>query len=222
MKEFRDRNIEAESEAFDLYMQNVGLLEEVFLVNSEFDDQIQDEQASRVNSSFDGEKTERMVHGLKLKLRSNPVRTDNFRKRIQYIVDQGLKRVRKLELIDGTGELSDTEGRGRTAKKIKSLQCEKAIALSDLIYKLNKARNEDDLKACWEMASQIFRWNTKMSQTEPGEFLVCREKDPKDDSSTEQESCIFPPKWVNPTTIDQEALCGIDAQFSILEEIEDL
>ncbi|KAI3453470.1 hypothetical protein Pfo_010133 [Paulownia fortunei] len=222
LKEFKDGNIEAESEAFDRYMQNVGLLEEVFLVNSAPDDQIQDEQSSGVNSSSNGENTERMVHGLKLKLRSSLVRTDNFRKRIQFIVDQGLRKLGKLELTAGTVGLSDTEGRGRTAKKIKSLQGEREIALSDLNDKLNKARNEDDLKACWEMASQIFRWNTKLSQTEPGEFLVSRENDPKYDSSTEQQSCFSPPKWLSPATIDQEALCRIDAQFSSLEEIEDL
>ncbi|PQM38116.1 uncharacterized protein Pyn_13754 [Prunus yedoensis var. nudiflora] len=35
--------------------------------------------------------TKAMVSVLKLKLRSNPMRTNNFRKRIQYVVDEGLK-----------------------------------------------------------------------------------------------------------------------------------
>ncbi|PIN15075.1 hypothetical protein CDL12_12288 [Handroanthus impetiginosus] len=211
LKEFRDGKIKAESEAFDRYMQNVGLLEEVFLINSAPDDQIQDEPSS------DGENAEKMVHGLKLKLRSNPVRTDNLRKRIQYIVDQGLRKLGKVDLVDGTADLSDTEEPSRTAKKIKSSQGERAIALSDLSDKLNKARNEEDLKACWEMASQIFGWNAKTSQTDPGECLVPTEKEPNSVSS-----CFLPPKWVSPVTIDQEAVCRIDAQFSSLEDIEDL
>lgn len=222
LKEFKDGNVGAESEAFDRYMQNIGLLEEVFLMNSAADDQIPDGQSSGVNSRSDGEDTERMVDGLKLKLRSNSVRTDNFRKRIQYIVDQGLRKLGKPELIDGTGDLSDAEGLARTAKKIKTLQGDRAMALRDVSDKLNKARNEEDLKGCWEMASEIFRWNAKMSQIEPGEFLISREISAKYDASTEQESYLFPPKWVSPATIDQEALCRIDEQFSSLEEIEDL
>ncbi|XP_057773524.1 uncharacterized protein LOC130992793 [Salvia miltiorrhiza] len=197
LKEFRDGNIESESEAFDRYMQNVGLLEEVFRVSSEFDEQ----------------NNERMVHELKLKLRSNPATTDNLRKRIQYIVDQGLKKVGKPD------DASDTEGEGGTTKKIKSLQGEKATALVDLNDKLNKARNEDELKACWEMVSQVFQWNTKKSDEEAAGESACREND---DSSTKQESHFFPPKWVNPVTIDQQALCQIDAQFSSLEEVHNL
>ncbi|KAK6122245.1 hypothetical protein DH2020_044006 [Rehmannia glutinosa] len=142
LKEFKDGNIEVETQAFDRYIQNVSLLEEVFLVNSASDDHNQDEQSSGVNSSSaDGENTERMVHGLKLKLKSDPLRTANMRKRIQYIVDQGLRKLGKVELVDGTSDLSDTEGQGISAKKkIKSLQGEVAIALSDLNDKLNKAR----------------------------------------------------------------------------------
>lgn len=223
MKEFRDGNVEAESEAFDRYMQNVSLLEEVFWVTSDHKDQIQDEQSSREQLSSNGDNNiDKMVHDLKLKVRSNPATTENFRKRIQYIVDQGLKKLGKLEITEeGTDDVSDTEG-GKTIKRIKSLQSEKAIAVSDLNDKLNKARNEDDLKACWEMASKIFKWNTKKREAERGESS-CRENDVKDDSSfTKTESHSFPLKWVNPVTIEQEALCQIDAQFSTLEEIEDM
>ncbi|KAK4422982.1 hypothetical protein Salat_1880800 [Sesamum alatum] len=222
LKEFKDGNVEAESEAFDRYMQNVGLLEEVFLMNSAPDDQIQDGPSFGVNSRSDGEDTERTVHGLKLKLRSSSVRTDNFRKRIQYIVDQGLRKLGKPELIDGTGDLSDGEGMPRPAKKTKSLLGDRAMALRDVSDKLNKARNEEDLKGCWEMAAEIFRWDAKTSQIEPGEFPISKETDAKYDTSAGQESYLFPPQWVSPATIDQEALCRIDAQFSSLEEIEDL
>lgn len=222
MKEFRDVNVEAESEAFDRYLQNVGLLEEVFRVNSEFENQIEDEQSAGVQLSSDDDKTEGIVHALKLKLRSNTATTESFTKRIQRVVDEGLKKVKKLELVDEAEDVSDTEGQGRKTKKVKSLQSDKAIALSDLNDKLNKARNEDELKACWEMASQIFEWNTKKSETEPGESPSCRVKDMRDDSCTKRESHIFPPKWVNPVTIDEEALSRIDAQFSSLQEIEDL
>ncbi|XP_047977622.1 uncharacterized protein LOC125219637 [Salvia hispanica] len=194
LKEFRDENIEAESVTFDRYMQNVGLLEEVFRVISE-----SDEQSSSEKLSSNGDNNDTMVRHLKLKLRSNPATTDNLRKRIQHIVDQGLKKVRKL------GDVSDTEGEG-----------EKATALNDLIDKLNKSQNGDELKACREMASQVVPWNTKKSKAEAeGE----REND---DSCITQDSLFPTPKWVNQLTIDQEALCRIDAQFSSLEEVQDL
>lgn len=201
LKEFRDGNVEAESEAFDRYLQNVGLLEEVFQVKPEFDNQIEDEQCGGVKLSCDGDKSEGIVDALKLKLRSNTATSESFRKRIQCIVDAGLKKVRKLELVDEGDDVSDAQGQGRKTKKVM------AIALSELNDKLNKARNEEELKACWEMARQMieFEWNRKRSQTEPAES-----------------SLIFPPKWVNPVTIDEEALSRIDAQFSSLQEIEDL
>ncbi|XP_042022154.1 uncharacterized protein LOC121769419 [Salvia splendens] len=206
LKEFRDGNIEAESEAFDRYMQNVGLLEEVFQVNSEFN-----KQSSGEKFDSNGDNNERMVHDLKSKLRSNPATTDNLRKRIQHIVNQALKKVGKPD------DVSDIEGVGRTTKKIKSLQGEKATALTDLIDKLNRARNEDELKACWEMASQVFQWNAKKSEAEAAGDSP-RPSRENDDSYIH----FSPTKWVNPVTVDQQALCRIDAQFSSLEEVQDL
>ncbi|KAL3619417.1 hypothetical protein CASFOL_036987 [Castilleja foliolosa] len=208
LKEFKDGKIEAETETFDRYVRNVGLLEEVFLVKS-----ADDEQPSAVNSCSDGENNERVVQGLKLKLGSNMVRNDNLRKRI---MDQGLRKLGKTKLVDvGNSDLSDRLGRGITAnKRFKSLQGEVVIALIDLNDKLSKARNEDDLKACREMASEMFRWNsnTKTVLAEDDEAAISSQKFPKYDSY----------KWVSPSTIDQEVLCRIDAQFSSLEEIDDL
>lgn len=209
MKEFRDGNTEAETEAFDRYMQNIGLLEEVFRVNSALSDEIQNQQLIS-----DGQTTETMVQGLKLKLRSDPVRSDNLRKRTRYVVDQGLRKLGKVELIDGSGDLSDTEGHDNTGKEIKSSHGERLMALVDLSDKLNKSRNKEELKACSEMASQIFRRHTTIE-----EFPV---KGPTYDPCTEQQSCFFLPKSVHQVTIDQEVLCQVGAQFSSLEEIEDL
>ncbi|KAL6536532.1 hypothetical protein OROGR_001747 [Orobanche gracilis] len=215
LKEFQDRNIETETEAFDRYVQNVGLLEEIFLVNSVADDHNQDGQPPARNSSFDGDNAER-VQVLKLNLGSNPVGIDNLRKLVQYIVDQGLMKLGNAELVDGT---SDPEGFGIMTKKIKSLPGEGAIALSDLNDKLNKAINEDDLKACREAASEMFNWKTRRSLAEAAEILVSSQKDPKCDSSIQQQ---FYKNWVTPSTVDHEVLCRIDGQFSSLEEIEDL
>lgn len=75
-------------------MQNVTLLEEVFSVKSIMEESIGDETELKSISTDDTttatteEDTEAMVSGLKLKLRSNPMRTNNFRKRIQQVVDR--------------------------------------------------------------------------------------------------------------------------------------
>ncbi|KAL2518216.1 hypothetical protein Adt_14463 [Abeliophyllum distichum] len=213
-KEFKDRNVEAEHETFDRYVQNIHLLEEVFSVNSPHHEQSA--------SSSAAENVERMVQGLKLKLRSNPVRTENLRKRIQYIVDQGLKKLRKFEQNDGASEIIDPEEHGRMSKKIKSSQAERALALSDLMDKLNKAQNDEDLKACREMASQVFSWHSKNHQMEQSDPGTSKEQDPENNLSPKRQSVDSPSKGASSTTIDQEVLCQIDAHFSSLEEIEDL
>ncbi|KAL8536727.1 hypothetical protein ACS0TY_012055 [Phlomoides rotata] len=215
LKEFRNRNMEVESEAFDRYMRNVGLLEEVFQVKSEFDED--------TGVCSDSESTHvRMVQAVKLKLRSNSARSDNLRKRIQYIVDQGLKKVGKTESIDGAGALSDI-GVERAAKKIKSSsRAERVIALTDLNDKLNKARNHDDLKACWELGAQIFGWKAKTGQMGHGEVQPSGEMDPKDDPSVEKGLYFSPPKWFNVVPVSHEELCQVHAEFLTLQNIEEL
>ncbi|XP_051145437.1 uncharacterized protein LOC127261230 [Andrographis paniculata] len=213
LKEFKERKVEAEGEAFDRYMQNVDLLEEIFLFNSASDNQIPDETSSEDN-------TKRLIQELKLKLRSSPARSDNFRKRIQYIVDQGLKKLKKVELAEGTSDPTD-EGVGHLAKKIKLPQGERTMSLSDLIEKMNRAQNEEDLKACRDTAAQIFKWNSTTNSVETEEVQSSKEQNPTIEASITQPSSLFPPKWVNPIAIDQSALCRLDAQFSSLDHIED-
>ncbi|KAL3817949.1 hypothetical protein ACJIZ3_003854 [Penstemon smallii] len=177
LKEFNYANVEVEIEGFNRYMQNVDLVEDVFSINSTLNEQIQDERPSKtINRKLE--------------------------KRIQYIVDHKLRKLEKFELVDHTNELSNTEGDEKTAKKIKFSQGERALALTELIDKLNKARKEEDLKACWEMASQIFG----------NGFSDC-------DMSIEKRCYCFPPKWVTPGMIDEEALSRLNAQFSSLEEM---
>ncbi|XP_071725229.1 uncharacterized protein [Rutidosis leptorrhynchoides] len=64
--------------------------------------------------------------------RSNPLRVDNFRKRIQQIVNVGFKKPEEKEL-----------------------NIEKTSAFSDLIDRLGKVRNEDDLKSCIHLKSKL-------------------------------------------------------------------
>ncbi|XP_009592240.1 uncharacterized protein [Nicotiana tomentosiformis] len=213
LKEYRDSNIAAENEAFDRYMQNVGLLEEVFAVNS-----AEDERNEDGSTEDDNEAT---INRLKLQLRSDPTRIENTRKRMQYIVDQGLRKLRKLESGDNATDLSDLDALGKK-KKAKSAEAEWVVSFTDLIDKLNKARNEEDLKACWEMKSQLFNQNKKEKQAESDNAEASIEQSSKASVLPTMPSGYSPPKWFSTSTIDDEELRRLNAQFDSLEDIEEL
>ncbi|KAH0974189.1 hypothetical protein GBA52_016088 [Prunus armeniaca] len=223
LKEYKDRNIEVENEAFDRYMQNVTLLEEVFSVKSIMEESIGDEaelkSISTDNSTTDTteEDTEAMVSGLKLKLRSNPMRTNNFRKRIQQVVDEGLKKLKKRELDDGEKEPIVGTGLDQGPKEGEKWRAERASALGDLIDKLNKARNEEDLKLCLEMKSQLFKEHKLTSTSESEEKQAT-----KNDLEPQKESNYSFPKVVSATEIDQETLNIVYTHFASLEHIQGL
>ncbi|KAK4364523.1 hypothetical protein RND71_015881 [Anisodus tanguticus] len=211
LKEYRDSNIAAENEAFDRYMQNVGLLEEVFAVNSAEDEKNEDGSAEDDN--------EAMINQLKLQLRSDPIRIENTRKRMQYVVDQGL---RKLESGDNATDLSDLDALGKK-KKAKTAEAEHVVAFTELIDKLKKARNEEDLKACWEMKSQLFNQPKKEKQAETDDAEASIEQNSKASVvPPTMPSGISPPKWFTTATVDDEELCQLNAEFDSLEDIEEL
>lgn len=222
LKEFKDRNIEVENEAFDRYMQNISLLEEVFSVKSILEGSIEDEPTiSNPNPTSTEDNTETMVSGLKLQLRSNSTRTDNFRRRIQQIVDRGLKKLQKRELDDSSNELSGPDESHEGPKRAKIWKPERDLAVNDLIDKLNKARNDEDLKSCLEMKLQIFNQDTRSNQTEIGDAAP-KDQIPKIDSEPKKELSFSSKKLISTAELDQETLNRIDAHFSTLEQIEDL
>lgn len=218
LKEFRDRNIEAEDEAFDRYMRNVSLLEEVFCVNSELDGHIEEGSPAMNTVRSVDDCNGMMVPGLKLKLRSNPVRIENLRKRMQFIVDQGLRELSKFESNDDISDLRDPDDVGKRPKKLKSWQAERASVLSDLIDKLNKARNEEDLKACFGMEFHLFKSSSKNCQVESDIVGTSNEQNP----NNKPHANYSPPMWFSTSTIDQESLCRVNEHFCSLEDIEDL
>lgn len=220
LKEYKDRNIEVENEAFDRYMQNISLLEEVFSVDSILEGRIEEESSvSNPNRTSIEVNPKMMVSGLKLRLRSTSIRTDNSRKRIQQIVDQGLKKLQKSELEDGVKEPSDPDEHNEGPKKAKFGKTERALAMSDLIDKLNKARNEEDLKSCWEMKFQIFNQDKISNETEIND-AAAKDHIPDIDSAEPKECSLK--TLITTTEVDQETLNRIDAHFAALEQIEDL
>ncbi|CAL1376036.1 unnamed protein product [Linum trigynum] len=75
LKEFKERNIEKENEAFDRYMQNISLLEETFSM-----------KAMQASSSQDRTAP------------PDPMVSENLRKRKLHVIDQGLKKLEESEI----------------------------------------------------------------------------------------------------------------------------
>ncbi|XP_022923586.1 uncharacterized protein LOC111431225 [Cucurbita moschata] len=223
LREFRERHIEAENEAFDRYMKNVDLLEEVFSMKSMVDGSLKDGP-----SNFSTEGTEEVIPGLKLSLGSG---SDDSRKRIREIVEDGLMKLQKVEATDNVDEVTDQVESGKVADQtnrndgcttVKGWHAKRARALGDLIDKLNKARNEEDLKSCLAMKHQLFNQHITSSQTESEETDVPKEQVIKKDLDSRKELGYSLPKLINKTIIDQETLNRIDAHFSSLKQIDNL
>ncbi|KAF4362574.1 hypothetical protein F8388_011401 [Cannabis sativa] len=223
LKEYKERSIEVENESFDRYMQNVNLLEELFSVKSS-PDRSNDDESSIPNrnpaSMEDG--YDAAFSGLKLKMRSNPLRTSNFRKRIHQIVDRGLKKLQKSGLDGCDNGPVDPKELDKGPKSEEDLWAERASTLNELVDKLNKARNEEDLKSCLEVKSQLFNHHNKEIQLESRDIKSLTEETGKNDLEVSREVNFSLPSLITPTEIDQETLRHVDAHFSSLDGIENL
>ncbi|KAK9266910.1 hypothetical protein L1049_027169 [Liquidambar formosana] len=220
LKEYRDRNIEAENEAFDRYMQKITLLEDVFSAESTLEGSTGNgPPISDMNPTSVENNTGIIISGLKVNLRSNPVRNYNSRNRLRVIVDRGLRKLQKCEVDNASTEPDDQNELIKKPKIDKTWRDERASALSDLIDKLNKSRNVEDLKSCLEMKSQIFNRHPKISQADTEHVEISKEQQT---AALRRESEISLTKLFSTAEIDQETLDRIDAHFSSLGQIEDL
>lgn len=205
-----------ENEAFDRYMQNVDLLEEVLSVKHS-DDNVSSAAESNPTVAKDNEM---MIPGLKLQLRSNSSRGDGVRMRIKKIVDERLK---KLQMCAVDGDINEAvDEADKDSKKRK--RTEMLTAISDLLDKINKARSEEDLKSCLEMKLQLFNSDEGSSMLQPpdSEMQDSPTAESDDPPAKELELNYSMPKLVGTTEIDQETLNTIDSHFSSLEDVEKL
>ncbi|XP_076945324.1 uncharacterized protein LOC143616361 [Bidens hawaiensis] len=186
LKEYEDRNIEIENEAFDRYLQNITFLEEIF---------------GKYGSTED---TETMISNMKTKLRADPIRTENLREKLKFIITNGLRNL-KTETPTGNEE---TEYDDMPKKARYS-------TLVELNKKLNSVRTCEDLKSCQLLKARLF--NQPEQSVEEFENI----EDGKMEQM-EQKTEKYPSKWFSSVTASQEAIGHIDAQFSSLVEIEHL
>ncbi|PWA43006.1 hypothetical protein CTI12_AA539920 [Artemisia annua] len=197
LKEYKERNIEIENEAFDRYLHNITLLEDVFAVNSNLEEPAKDD--------LEG-KCETLISELKMKLRADPVRTENFRDRMRFTVNNAL---RKLKSETPTGN-EETELVNRPKKA-------RYASLVELNKKLNNARTDEDVKSCKLLKAQLF--NQSDNKAEQSENIKTPDQH---DGKPEQKSGSSLSNWFSTITIDQGELSHIDAQFSSLKAIENL
>lgn len=196
-------------------MQNVDLLEEVFSVKS-LDDNVSSASESNPTTM---ENNEIMISGLKLQLRSNSMRGDGVRMRIQQIVDEGLKKLKKCA-VDGDINKPIDEEADKASKRVK--RTERLSAVSDLIDKINKARSEEDLKSCLEMKFQVFNNDDKGSGMIEQDNETHENQTVESDVAPVKELDYSLPKLVGTNEVDQETLNTIDRHFSSLEHVQEL
>ncbi|CAN1748513.1 hypothetical protein LINPERHAP1_LOCUS3427 [Linum perenne] len=139
----------------------------------------------------------------------DPMVSENARKRKQRVVDEAL---RKLEEIELDGE--------RRSEKVK-IWSDRASTFSELIEKLNKARNEDDIKSCLEMKSQLFESCGKQEEAAPLDDEHEAQTSKTEPGSSKGMDC-FSQNQLRPVDIDQESVSKIDAHFTNLEKIASL
>uniref|UniRef100_A0A7N0RAF2 Uncharacterized protein n=1 Tax=Kalanchoe fedtschenkoi TaxID=63787 RepID=A0A7N0RAF2_KALFE len=211
LKEYRERDIEAENDAFDRYIQNIRLLEDVLSAEELYADELIESNLEAVAE----ESNEVVVSRLKLRLKSNSVKAFNAKDKLRDIVDKGLRQFLKRELNVGDYDIQDFQNQKRRAK---SLRDDRARALNDLLDKMNKARTMEDLEACMELKSQLFKQLPKKHQMEldPG---MTSEGKATYEAIPDQQASISIPKLVKTVNIDQETLSSIDLHFASLEHI---
>ncbi|KAK1273723.1 hypothetical protein QJS04_geneDACA012058 [Acorus gramineus] len=210
LKEYTERNLEAENEAFDRYMQNVSLLDEAF-------------SPSPLSDGLMGEDENRKeILTMKARLRSSAQREDSCRERLRNLVNQGLDRM-KAESCDEGGSPCDDDVDDhveiKKPKKVDKWRAERAEAVDDLIVKLNKARSKDDLQSCLEMKLQLFDPNVNGKCSSHSSEAV---RPSCEENAAGSSSRFSLAKLWNSIEVDQECLANIDTQFSSLGEVENL
>lgn len=218
MQEYKDMNIDIENEAFDRYMRNVSLLEEVFNVESTTDGPIEDggSPTSKLNTTSAEEERQVEIAEIKSILRSDPTRAENFRNRMQLAVDEALKKLQKSEAHDGGAESSEQDEFVGSPEK-KKFRSEELAALID---KINKARNEEDLKVCIEMKDQLFGKHTETTQADSENVAIPM---PLESDDVVKPQFADPPlKWFTVKPADPEEIERMNKLFDSLEDIEEL
>ncbi|KAM7257165.1 hypothetical protein ACFE04_012906 [Oxalis oulophora] len=172
---------------------------------------------------FDAQKTEvtppgtsQRVHSVRQHYLKNLTQFNN----VQSVRARKPLTIKKLQQSDTDGDIIEANDEKEIERSTKKLRAERTSSFGDLIERLNKVRNEDDLKSCVEMKSQLCNRQQIGSRNIRNENVDKYKEQPtvgNDLSSQKQTEYSFP-KFCTTTVIDEETLKSIDAHFSSLEQ----
>lgn len=174
MREFLDGELLSEDEAFDRYMFNMALLEEVFLPKTTAPTGLSPHGellvggCEALNDEKDVSDTLMVVDGLRLQRGMNATRKEESRSRLKVIIDRSLQALKRgQQEADDFAEEEDCMqrllyGRRRDLKRFKATtkkgkDCLKRIDLFDsLLQKTSQIHSRADIESCGEMYRQNF------------------------------------------------------------------
>ncbi|WOL09157.1 hypothetical protein Cni_G17910 [Canna indica] len=219
LREHVEKDIEAENEAFDRYIENVNLLEETFSTMGGTEPGNQTE--------FVAWSSEKFVSETKMKLKANSERADSLRERMRDTINQNLNELKKGEFAcedcpTYDDDLDDDCKDFTRSKKVMKSRYERNAAMNDMINKLNTARNEEDLKSCLDMKQQLLHGMNTVADTS-NNMKIDNQLMPKQESKSETVMSCHPlPKLWTAAHVDENTIENINIQFSSLSQIAQL
>eukprot|EP00249_Psilotum_nudum_P018092 c26635_g1_i1 orf=111-1418(+) len=172
LKEYTEGNLAAEDEAFDRYMQNVSLLEEVFGLNADPLEGLSPEGHLLIPSGNGNEAVDmsadlaKLAAGYRIRFRTSTKRKDIHRQKLRRAIDRSMQKLHRGEQEDAMLEIEDgymgSLGMRREVKRIKVQSKEgrerlKRMDLFSTIFeKLKHVKNQTDLDTCLKMYEDNF------------------------------------------------------------------
>ncbi|GJN12536.1 hypothetical protein PR202_ga30820 [Eleusine coracana subsp. coracana] len=214
LKEHMQGDIDAENEAYERYMQNVGLLEETFCPTED----------AAVEPEAETTSTERMdmlVSEAIVRLKSDNESADSFKERVATILDQKLKKLLDSQAAYEDQSPSDQYADDSTeeVKLTTKQKMERTAKMNELLGKLSRARSEDDLKPCRDIVAQLFGKENDSSVNKSNQIELL--------PSTQQSSAAaappysFPKLWTR-MEVDENFASKINDEFASLDQVAQL
>jgi hypothetical protein len=215
LREHMQGEVDVENEAYERYTQNVGLLEEIFCPTQDTDTEPEPETNS------EGESMDILVSEAIARLKSDTESADSFKERVATLLDQKLKKL--LENQTATEDQRPSDQNADDHTKVVTVTTkqkqERSAKTNELLGKLTRARNEDDLKTCHDIVAQLFgnENDSSMDKWNQVELL------PRTQESyvAVAPPCLFPKLWTR-MEVDENIASKINDEFAWVGQIAQL
>jgi hypothetical protein len=217
LKEHMQGDIDAENEAYERYTQNVGLLEEIFCPTE--DAAAEPEAEAETNS--EEESMDILVSEAMARLKSDNESACSFKERVATLLDQKLKKLLENQTASEDQSPSDQNADDDTkpVELTTKQKMERSAKTNELLGKLAGARNEDDLKACRDVAAQLLdnENDSTVDKSNQVELL------PRTQESSVAAAwpCSFPKLWTR-MEVDDSFASKVSEGFASLDQFAQL